>query len=116
MSTTTSFSLLFVVPCFIVYISKVLLRRDKGDREKYAINFSSGGKIVNWPRRKGPYLHFLTHSVSFDVPEWMLLDEVDKCEQLSNFLSSEKLNIISKGKDYLEFVSKYPMRTVIVHK
>jgi hypothetical protein len=32
-----------------------------------------------------------------------------------NFLSSEKWDIFSKGKDYLDFAAKFPMRTVIVH-
>jgi hypothetical protein len=61
-------------------------------------------------------LQFLTHFVSFDILEWLLLDQVDECEQLSIFLSSEKWNNFSKGKDYLGFEDKFPTRTIIVHK
>jgi len=53
----------------------------------------------------------------FNIPEWMLLEQVDDCEQLSIFLSNEKWNVFSLGKDYLEFVAKYPMiDNIIVHK
>jgi hypothetical protein len=48
--------------------------------------------------------------VSFDIPEWMILEQVDDCEQLSIFINTEKLNVFSLGKNYLEFVAKYPMR------
>ena len=61
-------------------------------------------------------MQFLTHFVSFDIPKWMLLEQVDDCEQLSIFLNTEKLNIFSLGKNYLEFVAKYPMRNIAVHK
>jgi hypothetical protein len=44
----------------------------------------------NWPRRRGLYLQFLTHFVSFDISEWLLLEQVDDCEELSIFLGSEK--------------------------
>ena len=36
------------------------------------------------------YCIFLTRFVSFDIPEWMLLEQVDDCEQLSIFLNTEK--------------------------
>jgi len=52
----------------------------------------------------------------FDIPEWMLVEQVDDCEQLSIFLSSEKWNIFSLDKDYLELVTKYPRRNIVVHK
>jgi len=61
-------------------------------------------------------VQFLTHVVSFDIPEWMLLEQVDECEQLPSFLSSEKCGNISMGKDCWEFVAKYLMRNVVVHK
>jgi len=32
------------------------------------------------------------------------------------FLNNEKLDVFSSGKDYLEFVAKYPMRNIVVHK
>jgi hypothetical protein len=86
------------------------------DHEEYAIDLISDVKIDNWPRRRGPYLQFLTHFVSFDIPEWLLLEQVDDCEQLSIFLNTEKWNVFSLGKDYLDFVAKYPMRNIVVHK
>jgi hypothetical protein len=46
----------------------------------------------------------------------MLLEKVDNYEQLSIFLNTEKLNVFSLGKDSLEFVAKYPMRNIVVHK
>ena len=46
----------------------------------------------------GPYLQFLAHFVSFDIHEWLLLEQIDDWEQLSIFIASEKLNIFSKGK------------------
>ncbi len=61
-------------------------------------------------------MQFLTHFVSFDIPEWMKLEQVDDCEQLSIFLNTEKWNVFSLGKDYLEFVAKYPMRNTVVYK
>ena len=37
-----------------------------------------------------PYLQLLTHFVSFYIPEWLLLEQVDDCEQLPIFMASEK--------------------------
>ena len=54
--------------------------------------------------------------MSFDIPEWLLLELVDDCEQLSIFGGNEKWNKFFKGKDYLDFANKFPMRIVIVHK
>ena len=45
----------------------------EGDHEEYLVDYISDVKIDNWPRRRGHYLEFLTHGVSFDIPEWMLL-------------------------------------------
>ncbi len=59
--------------------------------EEYAINYIDDVKLDNWPRRRGPYLTFLTYFVNFDTPEWILLEQVDDCEDLSKFLSSEQL-------------------------
>jgi len=61
----------------------------EGDHEEYSVDYISGVKIDNWPRGKSPYLQFLTQLVSFDIPEWMILEQVDDCEQLSIFLGSE---------------------------
>ena len=55
---------------------------------KYAVDFISDVKIDNWPRRRGPYLQFLTHFVSFEIPEWMLLEQVHELEWLSIFLNN----------------------------
>jgi hypothetical protein len=46
----------------------------------------------------------------------MLLQQVDDGEQLSIFLSNETSVFFSLGKDYLEFVDKYPMRNIADHK
>jgi hypothetical protein len=54
--------------------------------------------------------------VSFDILEWLLLVQVDDCEQLSIFWGCEKWNNLSKGKDYLDFGNKFPLRIVIVNK
>jgi hypothetical protein len=54
--------------------------------------------------------------VSFDIPEWVLLEQVDDCEHFSIFLGSEKWKASSMGNDYLEFISKYPMGNIVVHK
>jgi len=54
--------------------------------------------------------------VSFGIPEWMLLEQVDDCEQLSIFINREKLNVFSLGKDYLEYVAKYPIRNIVVNQ
>ena len=61
-------------------------------------------------------MQFLTHFVSFDILEWMLLEQVDNFEKLSVFLNTEKWNVFSLGKDYSKFVAKYPMRNIVVHK
>jgi hypothetical protein len=81
----------------------------EGDHEEYAVDYISDVKIDNWPRRRGPYLQFLTHFVSFDIPEWLLLEHVDDCDQLSIFLDSKKWEVFSMGGDYLEIVFKCPM-------
>ena len=54
--------------------------------------------------------------MSFDIPEWLLLEQVDDCEQLSIFIAREKWKFFSKGKDYLDFANKFPIRKVIVDK
>ena len=61
-------------------------------------------------------MQFLTHFVSFDIPEWMLLEQVDDSEQLSILLNTQKWNVFSLGKDYLELIDKYPMRNIFVYK
>jgi len=61
-------------------------------------------------------LQFSTYFVNFDTPEWMLLEHVDDCEELSMFLSSEKWTTFSLGKVNLEFVDKYPKRIIFINK
>jgi hypothetical protein len=88
----------------------------EGGNEEYAVDFISDVKTDNLPRRRSPYLQLLTHFVSFDILEWMLLEQVDDCEQLSIFLNTERWNVFSLGKDYFQFVAKYLMRNIVVHK
>jgi len=63
----------------------------EGDHEEYAVDFSSDDKIDNWSRRRGPYLQLLTHFVSFDIPEWVLLEQVNDCDEFSIFLKQRKI-------------------------
>ncbi len=62
----------------------------KSDHEEHVIDFISDVEMDNWRRRRGPYLEFLTHFQSFDIPEWILLEQADDCEELSFFLDNEK--------------------------
>ncbi len=80
----------------------------EGDHEEYAIIVIFDVKIDIMPRRRGSYLQFLTHFVSFDIHEWLLLEQVDDCEQQSNFIDNEKWNSFSKGGNYLVFADKFP--------
>ena len=51
----------------------------ESDHNEYAIDdIISDAKIENWPTCRDPYLQFLTHFVGHDVPEWMLLEQVEK--------------------------------------
>jgi hypothetical protein len=61
-------------------------------------------------------LQFLTYFVNFDTPEWMLLEQVNDCEELTKFLQSEKWNKFSLGKVYLQFVAQYPKRKIVIDK
>ena len=61
----------------------------ESDQNEYAINLMSDTKVDNWPNHCGLYLRFFTHFVGYDVPEWMLLEQVDDCEHLFVFLSSD---------------------------
>jgi len=73
----------------------------ESDHNEYAIDFISDAKVDNWPNRRGLYLQFLTHFVGYDVPEWMLLEQVDDCEQLSVFLSSDVGTQFSQTQPYV---------------
>ncbi len=61
-------------------------------------------------------MQFLTHFVSFDIPEWLLIEQVDDCEQLSIFLDNEECYKISKGEKKLDLEDTFPMRKVIVNR
>ncbi len=61
-------------------------------------------------------MQFLTRFVSFDIPECVLLEQVDECEQLYIFLNSEKWTNFSEGEDFLDFADKFPMRKVTIDK
>jgi hypothetical protein len=72
----------------------------EGDHEEYAVDYISDVKIDNWPRRRGSYLQFLTHFVSFDIPEWLLLLERSTIVNSCRFLWAVKNGIFSlKGKN-----------------
>ncbi len=88
----------------------------KGDTEEYAIYYIDDVKLDNWPRRRGLYLQFLTYFIDFDTLEWMLLEHIGDCEELLKFLSSEKWTNVSIGEVYLDFVSKYPKRIIVINK
>ena len=70
----------------------------------------------NWPNRRGPYLQFLTHFVGYNVPEWMLLEQVDDCEHLSVFLSSDVWAQFSQTQSYIQFKTRHPARDVDLQK
>ena len=59
------------------------------DHNENAIDYISDAKVDHWPNSRGLYLQFLTHFVGYGVPEWMLLEQVDDCEQPSVFLTSD---------------------------
>ena len=88
----------------------------EGNHTKYSVDYISDVKIDNWARRRGHYLQLFSHFVYLDIPEWMLLEQVDDCEQLHIFLDSETWKVFSMGNDHLEFVSKCPMINIDVHK
>ncbi len=61
-------------------------------------------------------LTILTYFVNFNTPEWMLLEQIDECEELSKFLESQKWKTFSQGEIYMRFVEKYPTRNVVIDK
>ncbi len=61
-------------------------------------------------------MQFLTYLDNFYTPEWILLEQVGDCEELSKFLSSEKWTTFSIGEVCLEFVNKYPKRIIVINK
>ena len=83
---------------------------------EYAIDFISDAKVDNWPNRRGLYLQFLTYFVGYDVPEWMLLEQMYDCEQLSVFLSSYVWAQFSQTQAYVQFKTRHLARDVDLHK
>ena len=88
----------------------------ESNHNEYAIDYISQVKIDSWPNRRGPYLQFLTHFVGYDVPEWMLLEQVDACEQLSMFLSSSVWAQFSQTQSYMQFKTRHLARDVGMNK
>jgi hypothetical protein len=46
--------------------------------------------------------------VYFDIHGWLLLEQVDDCEQLPVFMGSGKWNTFSKRKELFGFCDKIP--------
>jgi hypothetical protein len=88
----------------------------ESDHNEYAIDFISDVKVDNWPNRRGLNLQFLTHFVGYDVHEWMLLEQVDDCEKLSLFLSSNVWAQFSQTQPYVQFKLGERARDVDLHK
>jgi hypothetical protein len=86
------------------------------DHNEYAIDYISNVKIGTWPNRRGPYIQFLTHYVGYNVPEWMSLEQVDDCEQLTVFLSSDVWAQFSQTQPCVQFKVKHPARDVDLQK
>jgi len=53
--------------------------------EEYSINYIDDIKIHDWTQKTCPYLQFFTDFVHVDTPEWMLLEQDDDGEKLTNF-------------------------------
>ena len=86
------------------------------DDMEYQIDHISDVKLDIWPRRRGLQVQFLTHYVGYAEPEWSLLELLDDCIALDDFLKSDKWASFAQTKDYTEFVQKYPRRAVrILH-
>ena len=67
------------------------------DHEEYVVDLILDVKIDNWTRRRGPYLQFLIHFVSFYIHEWMLLEQVDDNELLSIFSKHREMECLLFG-------------------
>ena len=60
---------------------------------------------------------FLYNFVGYDVPEWMLLEQVDDCEQLFVFLSSHTWAQFSQTQTYVQLkANKHLARDVDLQK
>ncbi len=59
----------------------------RSDHNEYAINYILDVKIGSWLDRRGRYIQFLKPFVGYDVPEWMLHEQMDECKLIFKFLS-----------------------------
>ncbi len=80
------------------------LNEIESDHNEYAIDFTSNVKVDKWSNRRGPYLKFHTHFVGYNIPEWMLLEQVDDCEHLSVFLSYDLWEHISQTQSNIRMI------------
>ena len=85
------------------------------DDMEYRVDYISDVKLDNWPRRRGLQVLFLTHYVGYNDPEWTLLDLIDDCVALDEFLKSDEWASFAQTKAYSEFVLKYPRRAVRIY-
>ena len=88
----------------------------ESDHNEYAIDFILDVKVANWPNRRGLYLQFLTHFVGYGVPEWILLEQVDNCEELSVFSSSDVWPQFSQPQSYIQFKTRHLARDIDLQK
>jgi len=77
------------------------------EHHEYAIDYISDVKIGRWPNRRDPYFLFLTYFVGYDVPEWIFLEQVDDCEQLFVFLSSDVWAQYSQTQTYMQLKTRH---------
>ncbi len=88
----------------------------ESDHNEYAIDYISDAKVDKWPSRRGPYLQFLRFFVGYDVREWMLLEQLDDCEQISVFLLSDVWKQFSQTHAYIQFKTRCSARDVDLHQ
>jgi len=86
------------------------------DDDEYANDLIFDAKVDNWPNRRGLYFQFFTHFVGYDVTEWMLLEQVDDCEQLFVLISSNVWAQFSQTQAYVQFKTQHLARDVDLHK
>jgi hypothetical protein len=84
----------------------------ESDHNEYAIDFISDVKVDTWPTRRGLYLQLSTHFVGYDVPEWLLFEQVDHCEHLFVFLSSNVWAQFFQTQSFMQFKTRHLARDV----
>ena len=72
--------------------------------------------VDTWPIRRGPFLHRLTQCVGYDVHERTILYDVNDCEHLYVFLSSDVWAQFSQTQAYVQVKTRHPARNVDLHK